>query len=70
MEYRGVEYAIVQTIPNGWRWSVKHDRFDKVGWSDNRAEGVACAKTFIDRLLKKRCADSAVPLIHHKSLAP
>jgi hypothetical protein len=23
MEYRGMEYTVVQTIENGWRWSVK-----------------------------------------------
>jgi hypothetical protein len=70
MEYRGMDYAIVQTIPKGWRWSVVRDRSDKVGWSIDRAEGIARAKTFIDKLIKKRRADSAASLTDHKSAEP
>ena len=53
MEYRGVEYAVVQTIPSGWRWSVKRIPTEKVGRTYSRENGVALAKKFIDTLLKK-----------------
>jgi hypothetical protein len=53
MEYRGVEYAVVQTIPSGWLWSVKRVPADKVGITHSRENGVTLAKKFIDALLKK-----------------
>jgi hypothetical protein len=52
MEYRGVEYMVVQTIPNGWRWSVKRDRNDKVGTAFDRRGAIRLAQKFIDELLK------------------
>lgn len=54
MEYRGVEYAVVQTIQNGWRWSVKRDHNDKVGNSSDRATAIRMARKFIDELIKSR----------------
>jgi hypothetical protein len=54
MEYRGVEYAVVRTIPNGWRWSVKRDHNEKVGTSSDRTNAVRLAQKFIDELVKTR----------------
>jgi hypothetical protein len=54
MEYRGVEYQVVQTIKKGWRWSVKRKPNDKVGITDNRMGAVARAQRFIDELIKSR----------------
>jgi len=31
MQYRGVEYEVVQTITNTWRWSVKREDGSKMG---------------------------------------
>jgi hypothetical protein len=55
MEYRGVEYQVVQTISNGWRWSVRREpKDDKVGTTDNRMGAVERARKFIDELIKSR----------------
>ena len=54
MEYRGVEYAVVRTIPKGWRWSVKRDHNDKVGKSPDRETAVRLAQMFIDTMIKAR----------------
>lgn len=53
MEYRGVEYAVVQTIPTGWRWSVKRDqRSDKVGNGLSRDDAIIRANRFIDGMIR------------------
>lgn len=52
MEYRGVEYEVVQTITNTWRWSVKRDGSEKVGISLDRANAIIRAKRFVDELVK------------------
>ena len=53
MEYRGVEYAVVQAIPTGWRWSVKRaGQSDKVGTSLTRESAILRAKRFIDESSK------------------
>jgi hypothetical protein len=54
MEYRGIEYAVVQTIENDWRWSVKRTPKDKVGKSWDRDTGIIRAQQFIDGLIKLR----------------
>jgi hypothetical protein len=54
MEYRGMEYAVVRTIPNGWRWFVRRDRKDRIGISYSREEAIARAKKFIDELVRRR----------------
>jgi hypothetical protein len=54
MEYRGVEYQVVQTIPKGWRWSVRRDRTEKVGSASDRMEAVGKAHRFIDEMIKSR----------------
>ena len=52
MEYRGVEYMIVQTITNNWRWSVKRDGVDKTGIVLDRDTAMQRAERFIDELIK------------------
>lgn len=52
MEYRGFEYAIVRTIPNGWRWSVSGSSRDKAGETPDRDSAVMCAQRYIDRLVR------------------
>jgi len=55
MEYRGVEYAVVQTISKQWRWSVARDSGnDKVGFCTNRETALARAKGVIDRMVEGR----------------
>jgi hypothetical protein len=46
MEYRGIEYAVVQTIENDWRWSVKRAPKDKVGKSSHRDTAIVRAHQF------------------------
>ena len=52
MEYRGVEYMVVQTITNNWRWSVKRDGVDKTGIVLDRDTAMQRAERFIDELIK------------------
>ena len=54
MEYRGIEYQVVQTIPKGWRWSVRRDHADKEGTSRDREDAIRKAKLYIDNLLRRR----------------
>ena len=54
MEYRGLEYSVVRTIANGWRWTVKRDHNEKIGISYNREIAVVLAQRFIDDLIKLR----------------
>ena len=51
MEYRGVEYAVVRTIPNGWRWSVKRGHNEKVGTSYDRESAIARADASVGCLM-------------------
>ena len=58
MEYRGIEYAVVRTLsPNGWRWSVKRERNDKVGTAPDRDGAIVRAQRFIDELIRTRALD-------------
>ena len=52
MEYRGVEYMVVQTITNTWRWSVKRDGIDKTGIVLDRDTAMQRAERLIDELIK------------------
>ena len=54
MEYRGVEYDVVQTITNTWRWSVKRENDYKIGIVLDRATAMLRAERFIDELIKAR----------------
>jgi plasmid stabilization system protein ParE len=54
MQYRGVEYMVVRTIPRGWRWSVKREnRTEKAGRCYSRTDGIALAKRYIDQLISE-----------------
>jgi hypothetical protein len=54
MEYRGFEYQVVQTIPRGWRWSVKREPADRTGIADDRLEAVTRAQRFIDGIIARQ----------------
>lgn len=53
MEHRGVEYAILPTIPKGWRWSVRRGQSDRGGTCYNREDAVRKAKQYIENLLRR-----------------
>jgi hypothetical protein len=57
MEYRGVEYSVVQlTDGSGWRWEFRFgDGRSKTGISPvSRAAAIRLAEYEIDRMLKSR----------------
>ena len=45
MQYRGVEYMVVRTIPRGWRWSVKRENR-----TEKRREGAILGQTGLPSL--------------------
>jgi hypothetical protein len=52
MEYRGIEYSIVQGIERGvWKWSASVAGVVVVGQAPNRSAAVAGAENIIDRAL-------------------
>jgi hypothetical protein len=56
MEYRGIEYAIVQTSnPTGWKWvlSIQGKR-PKSGTGPNRLYAIRSAEKVIDGYLKEQ----------------
>jgi hypothetical protein len=61
LEYRGFEFVVVQTIPKGWRWSVKRDHSDKGGTSYDREDAIKRAKQFIDNFLRRQRAGGSAP---------
>jgi hypothetical protein len=53
MQYRGVEYTVVRTVPKGWRWTVmRENRREKAGRAYSRANGMVLARKFIDELIR------------------
>jgi hypothetical protein len=54
LEYRGIEFAVVRTIPKGWVWSVKRDHGDIVGHAYDREDAIRKAKKSIENLLKRQ----------------
>jgi hypothetical protein len=56
MEYKGVEYAVVQLIEGGWRWELRFsDGKNKAGVTPvSRAVAIKQAEYEIDRALKDR----------------
>jgi hypothetical protein len=59
MEYRGIEYSVVQGIPrNLWKCSVWVANVVITGQAHSKSEAVATAEKAIDRALapKKACA--------------
>ena len=62
MEYRGVEYTVVQGIERGvWKWSVSlgNPKMIKVGQAKNKQDAVAEVERAIDRRLLERSCDCA-----------
>ena len=52
MQYRGIEYQVVQTAnPTGWKWTVTFDGGTKTGGGYNRVSAIAFAQLAIDKLL-------------------
>ena len=57
MEYRGVEYTVVQGIERGvWKWSVSlgDPKMIKVGQARNKQDAVAEVELAIDRALARK----------------
>ena len=52
MDYKGIEYHVVQT-DTGWSWTVKTEgREPRTGSAYNRTTAVALAQIAIDKLIK------------------
>lgn len=56
MEYKGVEYSVVQLTEGGWRWEVRFgDGKSKTGLTPvSRAVAIKQAEYEIDRIQKDR----------------
>ena len=54
MEYRGIEYTVVQTAnPTGWKWVVSIDgKRTKTGDCFSRVRGISAAQKAIDKVVK------------------
>jgi hypothetical protein len=55
MEYRGIEYSVVQGIERGvWKWSVNLDKSNiKSGQADSKRAAIIAVWRLIDKTLKK-----------------
>jgi hypothetical protein len=53
MQYRGIEYQVVQTAnPTGWKWTIQFDsKRVKTGAGYNRTSAIALAQRAIDKAL-------------------
>ena len=68
MEYRGIEYKIIQGIKRGiWKWSLSlgEPKIIKVGQAKTKQDAVAEVERAIDRRLLERscglrCPDPAI----------
>jgi len=55
MEYRDIEYAVVQGIERGvWKWSASVAGVAIIGEQSTRLAAVAAAETAIDRALAQK----------------
>jgi hypothetical protein len=62
MQYRGLEYTVVQGIERGvWKWSASVAGMLVAGKADTRPEAVAAAEKAIDRALAQIARHSQVP---------
>jgi hypothetical protein len=62
MEYRGVEYTVVQGIERGvWKWSASVEGVIVMGNEHTRAAAVTAAEKAIDRALLGRNAPPLQP---------
>ena len=65
MEYKGVEYKVVQTAnPTGWKWVIRLDEIHtKAGTAYNRSSAVRFAELAIDKHLKRNGGrDARLPI--------
>ena len=64
MEYRGIEYKIIQGIERGvWKWSVSlgDPKMIKVGQAKNKQDAVAEVERAIDSALARKKLRIALP---------
>lgn len=64
MEYRGIEYKIIQGIERGvWKWSVSlgDPKIIKVGQAKNKQDAVAEVERAIDRALARKKLPIVLP---------
>jgi hypothetical protein len=64
MEYRGVQYTVVQGIERGvWKWSVSlgEPKIIKVGQAKTKQDAVAAVEHAIDRALARKKLRIALP---------
>lgn len=64
MEYRGIEYKIIQGIERGiWKWSLSlgEPKMNKVGQAKNKADAVAEVERAIDRALARKKLPIVLP---------
>ena len=61
MEYRGIEYTVVQTAnPTGWKWTISlAERRTKTGTEFSRIIAIRAAEKVIDGYVKKQTRSSA-----------
>ena len=63
MEYRGIEYSVVQGIRrNLWKWSASVANVVITGQSHGKSEAVVDAEKAIDRALAPKKVRRLVPL--------
>jgi hypothetical protein len=70
MEYRGVEYTIVQGIERGiWRWTVSlgEPKMIKLGEGDSKSAAVAAVECAIDKVLAPKKQRLMPPLGRNES---
>lgn len=64
MEYRGIEYKLIQGIERGvWKWSVSlgDPKIIKVGQAKNKQDAVAEVERAIDRALARKKLPIVLP---------
>jgi hypothetical protein len=63
MEYKGIEYEIVQTAnPTGWKWTVRIDgKRTKTGSSLSRPFATRLAEAAIEKHLKAAAREELTP---------
>jgi hypothetical protein len=54
VKYREIEFTVLRSIPEGWRWAVKTDLAERAGTCANRETAIVLAKRSIDHLIKAR----------------
>ena len=62
MEYKGLQYSIVQTSnPTGWKWTIfVPGRRPKTGMAGNRPMAIRLAEIAIDKAIRVKSATAPV----------